>query len=329
MAYQSPFFEGTQAQGIINNYLNNMPGGLPPYTTPSTNPYLVDSTPFVPPAAQPTPDPTVPNCEELYPGEGRVYDPVLQACVIAEVAPENTGDNDRPEEMDRDQMMYNQMLKDSSTPFGASNILDDYLIDSRGGDNTFLRFDPEVNRLGAGMPLGFNILGQFADSFTGGPNRRQNTFDAATKTLADLGYGQQLNNGTFQVYNPQQYFNTVKNNSAGFGTNMNINQAVDSVMNLVPTTGSDNSVVREGEDNSVVREGEVRSFKTSGSPIAEDLSGGLLYTRPLTSVDSSGNRTRNDNNYRAEVARNIERNIRNNPYGVSGFKQGVGFTRGR
>ena len=94
MAYQSPFFEGTQAQGIINNYLNNMPGGLPPYTTPSTNPYLVDSTPFVPPAAQPTPDPTVPNCEELYPGEGRVYDPVLQACVIAEVAPENTGDND-------------------------------------------------------------------------------------------------------------------------------------------------------------------------------------------------------------------------------------------
>jgi len=319
MAYQSPFFEGTQAQGIINNYLNNMPGGLPPYTTPSTNPYLVDSTPFVPPAAQPTPDPTVPNCEELYPGEGRVYDPVLQACVIAEVAPENTGDNDRPEEMDRDQMMYNQMLKDSSTPFGASNILDDYLIDSRGGDNTFLRFDPEVNRLGAGMPLGFNILGQFADSLTGGANRRQNTFDAATKTLADLGYGQQLNNGTFQVYNPQQYFNTVKDNSAGFGTNMNINQAVDSVMNpqpqvYDPLTGSDRSS---------------NANASSGSPIAEDLSGGLLYTRPLTSVDSSGNRTRNDANYRAEVARNIERNKRNNPYGVSGFKQGVGFTRGR
>lgn len=94
MAFESPFFQSTQAQGIINNYLNNMSGGLPPYTTPSTNPYLVDSTPFVPPAAQPSLDPTVPNCEELYPGEGRVYDPVLQACVIAEVAPENTGDND-------------------------------------------------------------------------------------------------------------------------------------------------------------------------------------------------------------------------------------------
>jgi len=94
MAFTSPFFQSTQAQGIINNYLNNTAGGLPPFTAPSTNPYIVDSTPYVPPAAQPTPDPTVPNCEELYPGEGRVYDPVLQACVIAEVAPENTGDND-------------------------------------------------------------------------------------------------------------------------------------------------------------------------------------------------------------------------------------------
>lgn len=314
MAFESPFFQSTQAQGIINNYLNNMSGGLPPYTTPSTNPYLVDSTPFVPPAAQPSLDPTVPNCEELYPGEGRVYDPVLQACVIAEVAPENTGDNDRPEEMDRDQMMYNQMLKDSSTPFGASNILDDYLIDSRGGDNTFLRFDPEVNRLGAGLPLGFNILGQFADSLTGGANRRQNTFDAATKTLADLGYGQQLNNGTFQVYNPQQYFNTVQSNplqglnASGGASTMTVGQAVDSVMNPVPAIGPSES---------------------SGSPIAEDLSGGLLGRTPLTSVDAQGNRTRNDTAYRASVARNIERNKRNNPYGVSGFKEGVGFTRGR
>ena len=314
MAFTSPFFQSTQAQGIINNYLNNSSGGFPPFPSPSTNPYLVDSTPYIPPAAQPTPDPTIPNCEELYPGEGRVYDPVLQACVIAEVAPEQTnGDNDR-QEFDREEMMFRQMQRDPSTAFGASNLLDDYQIDSRGGDNVFLRFDPEVNRLGAGLPLGFNILGQFADSFTGGPNRRQNTFDAATKTLADLGYGQQLNNGTFQVYNPQQYFNTVKDNqlgglnASGGASTMTVGQAVDSVMNPVPAIGPSES---------------------GGSPIAEDLSGSLLFTNPLTSVDSKGNRTRNDTAYRAEVARNIERNKRNNPYGVSGFKEGVGFTRGR
>ena len=93
MAFTSPFFQGTQAQGIINNYLNNQAGGLPPYTTSSTNPYRVDVDPFVPPAAQPTPDTpdsNMPNCEELYPGEGRVYDPVLQACVL----PESQGDGD-------------------------------------------------------------------------------------------------------------------------------------------------------------------------------------------------------------------------------------------
>ena len=97
MAFTSPFFQGTQAQGIINNYLNNQAGGLPPYTTPSTNPYRVDVDPFVPPAAQPTPDTSdtpdsnMPNCEELYPGEGRVYDPVLQACVLPEM--ESQGDD--------------------------------------------------------------------------------------------------------------------------------------------------------------------------------------------------------------------------------------------
>ena len=309
----TPFLQGTKAQGIIDNYLNNTAGGLPPFPSPSTNPYIVDSTPYIPPAAQPTPDQpdtSIPNCDELYPGEGRVYDPVLQACVLPDVA----SDGNERQEFDRDEMLFRQMQRDPSTPFGASNLLDDYQIDSRGGDNIFLRFDPEVNRPGAGFPLGFNILGQLADSFTGGPNRRQNTFNAATQTLADLGYGQQLNNGTFQVFNPQQYFNTVKDNqlgglnASGGASTMTVGQAVDSVMNPVPAIGPSES---------------------GGSPIAEDLSGSLLFTSPLTSVDSSGNRTRNDTAYRAEVARNIERNKRNNPYGVSGFKEGVGFTRGR
>ena len=96
MAFTSPFFQGTQAQGIIDNYLNNQAGGLPPYTTPSTNPYRVDVDPFVPPAAQPTPDipeGNMPNCEELYPGEGRVYDPVLQACVLPEMESQGDGDD--------------------------------------------------------------------------------------------------------------------------------------------------------------------------------------------------------------------------------------------
>jgi hypothetical protein len=96
MAFTSPFFQGTQAQGIINSYLNA--GGFSqPYTTASTNPYKVDVTPYVPPAAQPTPDTPndIPNCEEMYPGEGRIYDPVLKACVLPT---QNNNDNQPVEE---------------------------------------------------------------------------------------------------------------------------------------------------------------------------------------------------------------------------------------
>ena len=92
----TPFLQGTKAQGIIDNYLNNTAGGFPPFPSPSTNPYIVDSTPFIPPAAQPSPEtPGVdtPNCDELYPGEGRVYDPVLQACVLPEMESQGDGDD--------------------------------------------------------------------------------------------------------------------------------------------------------------------------------------------------------------------------------------------
>ena len=93
MAFESPFFQSTQAQGIINNYLSG--GGFSqPFPTPSTNPYTVDVDTFIPPSSQPTPDDSIPNCEELYPGEGRVYDPVLQACVLPDVSEVNDGDGD-------------------------------------------------------------------------------------------------------------------------------------------------------------------------------------------------------------------------------------------
>lgn len=93
MAFTSPFFQGTQAQGIIDNYVNA--GGYnQSFPSPSTNPYLVNSSAYVPPSSQPQPDPDIPNCEEAYPGEGRVYDPVMSACVLPEVSTQPEG-NDR------------------------------------------------------------------------------------------------------------------------------------------------------------------------------------------------------------------------------------------
>jgi hypothetical protein len=85
------------------------------------------------------------------------------------------------------------------------------------------------------------------------------------------------------------------------GQNLTVGQAVEAAVN------NDYSDVSSG-----------------GSPIAEDLSGGLLYTSPMTSVDSSGNRSRNNDAYKAAVARNIERNKKN--FGYSGFSMDVGGT---
>lgn len=93
MAFTSPFFQGTQAQSIIDNY--RVAGGYnQSFPSPSTNPYLVNSSAYVPPSSQPQPDPDIPNCEEAYPGEGRVYDPVMSACVLPEVSTQPEG-NDR------------------------------------------------------------------------------------------------------------------------------------------------------------------------------------------------------------------------------------------
>ena len=307
MTFKSPFLEGTKAQNIINNYLDGTSNAFAPFPSPSQNPYVVGGTPFVPPSSQPTPDPTIPNCDELYPNEGRVYDPVLQACVLPEVAPDIQDGNgdDSSSELDPNQALFNQMKKDPTTIFGASNILSDYVLDTDDGNIT-LKFDPSIGKLPPIFGLGL------LDTIFGGDNRRLANFTKGMQSYMDQGYGQYNNDGTYQIYTPEQYYNTVKDNQlgglndSGGASTMTVGQAVDSVMNPTPQSGT-----------------------SEGSPIAQDLSGGLLGTAPLTTVDSQGNRSRNDTAYRAAVARNIERNKRNNPYGVSGFKEGVGFTRGR
>lgn len=302
----------SSAQDIINNFLS---GGYASQAI--ANPYRVDVDPFRPPVSDTPEDDKSPTdpCPEGY-----IYDPVIKSCVPIE---QESGD--RPDEPDREKMMFEQMKKDPSTVFGASNILDDYLIDTKGGGDILLKFDPNIGKLGAGginplMVLGGGLL----DSVFGGPKRREDRFNDALQTFTDSGYGQQLNNGTYQVFNPQQYYNTVQGNPLGsyqlttsggysgipqtYGVQtspITVGQAVESVMNPQPQQGT-----------------------SSGSPIATDMSGGLLGRTPLTTKDSSGNITgRDDTAYKASVARNIERNKRN--FGNARFKEGFGFTGGR
>lgn len=296
----------SNSQAIIDKFLT---GDF--QTTDSTNPYIVPVDPYVPPAADPNnPDNTIPDCSKLFPNENRVYDPVQKACVLVEeIQDPQEGDNDTLGE-DPNQALLRKMRKDPTTGYGASNILDDYITEGLG-QGTFLKFDPSV-----GKPPPIFGLGLF-DFLTGGNQRRENKYNDAIKFMQDNAYGQSVGNDLFQVFTPQQYYRNVSNNlldpnaqRTPQGQNITVGEAVEAAVN------NDYSDVSSG-----------------GAPIAEDLSGGLLYTSPLTSVDSSGNRSRNNDAYKAAVARNIERNKKN--LGTSGFSMNVGgtgragFTRGR
>ena len=65
-----------------------------------------------------------------------------------------------------------------------------------------------------------------------------------------------------------------------------------------------------------------------GAPIAEDLSGGLLYTSPLTTKTSDGKRVRNEPAYRAALARNVKANPTKFRSNVGGTGK-AGFIGGR
>jgi hypothetical protein len=282
----------SSAQNIINNFLS---GGYS--TAAQDNPYRVEVDPFRPP---------VENEDDKLPTdpcpEGFVYDPVMKRCMPIEEAQESDDDDKDP--FDPTKALLDRMKKDPTTGFGASNILDDYVTEGLG-QGTFLKFDPSV-----GKPPPFFGLG-ILDAVLGGNERRQNLYNDAIKFMQENQYGQNVGNDLFQIFTPEQYYRNVSGNlldpnatMTPSGENITVGQAVESVLDPKPQSG-----------------------ESSGSPIAQDLSGGLLYTSPLTSVKSDGTRVRNDAAYRAAVARNIERNKKD--FGTSKFKVGLGFTGGR
>lgn len=290
----------SSAQDIINNFLS---GGYA--SEAQANPYRVNVDPFKLPdpvdsSGEDSKSPTDP-CPEGY-----IYDPVIQSCVP--IVDSQEGDGDTLGE-DPNTTMLREMRKDPTTGFGASSILDDYITQGLG-EGTFIKFDPNINRLGAGSisPL-LAIGGGLLDSLTGGANRRENLYNDALKYMMDNQYGKPIGSDLFKFYTPREYYNQVSRdmvdpeNKMQETTNMTVGTAVEQMMRNEPSKGG-------------------------GSPIAEDLSGGLLYTSPLTSVDSSGNRTRNDDAYRSALARNVKANPTKYRSNIGGTGR-AGFLGGR
>lgn len=322
MAFTSPFFQGTQAQGIIDNYVNA--GGYnQSFPSPSTNPYRVNSSAFVPPSSQPEPDPDIPNCEEAYPGEGRVYDPVMNACVLPEVSTQPEG-NDREETQNNSDRMYNEMARDVTDPYGAGNEIDKY-FESEDADGKYYNFDPSFD---PGFPNSLINLGlQFGDKLFGGPERRENRFRTAVKTINDqtkfknrppyyvdpidfpyltnhLGwnpfmFGQVLNSNRvsnkgyknqqyddlgeiYQMFSPEKYLDRVGSTNVLGNNQSTVNDLLKSMENA-----------------------ESNRSNQQGTPIAVDMTGSTPTGNRLRNDDG----TRNDTNYKATVAKNIGRNI--------------------
>lgn len=213
-------------------------------------------------------------------------------------------------EIDRAQLAVDRMAKDPTIGYGASSILDDYITPGLG-EGTFISFDPSVGRLGSGAINPFlNIGGAILDPILGLPLKRENLYNQALDFMLENKYGKKIGNDLFKFYSPREYYAQV----AG--------DLIDPQQRMEATRG-----VTVGDAVEQLRQAS-KASEGGGAPIAEDLSGGLLYTSPLTTKDDSGNRVRNEAAYRAALARNVKANPTKFRSNVGGTGR-AGFIGGR
>lgn len=272
-------------------------GDLPPGSR-FPNPQL----PTQPPAED-TPEEPFDPCPPGY----QLIDGVCQPDTMFD---RGSSDGDGGPEIDKSKAAVAKMAKDPTIGYGASSILDDYIVPGLG-EGTFIKFDPNVGKLGSGSISPFlNIGGAFLDSIFNSPLKRENLYNQALDFMLENKYGKKVGNDLFKFYSPTEYFNQVagdviypQGNRQG-ATGVTVADAVQQLQQASQTS--------EG----------------GGAPIAEDLTGGLLYTSPLTTETSDGKRVRNEPAYRAALARNVKANPTKFRSNVGGTGR-AGFIGGR
>ena len=184
MAY-TPFFQGTEAQKVIDSFLGSgvnattpmLPADMNannvfrnPYSPEGfyandTDMYPVDS--YTPPV---TDDEGIPNCPEGY-----IYDEVLKACRFVGFSEPAQEDSDREETDTRtfSEKEYDRMRRSSDNPFGANIQLDKYSVGFDADGNEIFEFKKRP-------PLG--LIGIF-DAITGGNARREKKYNDAMSTI--------------------------------------------------------------------------------------------------------------------------------------------------
>ena len=297
------FMLSKQAQKIISDNLDK------PYTPPpDINPIfdLREPGQEFPPLNPPvTVDPVVDPCPAGY----QLIDGICQPIDQFDGNYTNLGgggdDNENIDTRTESQKMFDDMKKDTSNMFGATNFLDKYQIGEDEFGNPIFKFDPKKGVFPFfGIPL--------IDALTGGGKRREEKFNQAINTILSQTQNQDMFGNTnplafgrqdgdiFKMFNPQQYLKNVQD------------VAVNQVNNQDVTIGDMLESLNTGTASQVQSQGT--------EPV--DVRGSSLV------ITDDGVRRRDDTAYQSEVAKNIARNIANT--GSSGFSTTLGgFTRGR
>ena len=319
----TPFFQGTDAQNLIQNYLGKNITADTPMEAEDMNQHGVFRNPYSPKGfyanetdmypveayTQPViDDEGIPTCQEGY-----IYDEILKQCVYVgyEEPNQNSGRDDSQEDTRTDsQKMYDEMKKDLSNPFGAMNFMNKYESGVDADGNPIYTFNPNKGVL----PL-FGI--SLFDKFIGGPKRRKEKFNQAMNTLIDQTQSRFYDDNPFAfgkgggdlftLYSPENYLNQVGDVVVGGSTDPAKTIKGSTVNELLGSVGQG----------------------TLGTQQVNTGRQGTQVSRDLGSLRKDDGK-RDDTAYQSAIAKNIARNLAGPHSTGSGFSKSLGgFYKGR
>jgi len=295
MAY-TPFFQGTEAQKIIDSFLgsgvtattpmspadmnaNNVfrnPYSPEGFYANDTDKYPVDS--YTPPV---TDDEGIPNCPEGY-----IYDEVLKACRFVGFSEPAQEDSDREETDTRtfSEKEYDKMRRSSDNPFGANIQLDKYSVGFDADGNEIFEFKEKP-------PIG--LIGIF-DAIFGGNARREKKYNDAMATILGqtqsdfyknanpFAFGYQ-NGNQFTKFSDQNYLNRVQDEIVrGSNQGATMGELLGSVgQGTAPINQGGQGTQTSDDSNYMVQNDGKRDESAYGSAIAKNIA------RNLSNMDST------------------------------------------
>ena len=310
------FMQSQKAEKIIADYLDK-PYEKPPAINPIFD--LREPGQEFPPLNPPvTVDPDIDPCPagyQLIDGICQPIDEIGGGSFVENTTGDGFEDTDTRTES---QKMFDDMKKDTSNMFGATNFLDKYEIGEDEFGNPLFKFDPKE-----GVFPFFGI--PFIDALTGVGKRREEKFNTAVNTILDqtksrfykdnpFAFGRQ-DGDIFTMFNPENYVDNLNMQTVrGSNQGKTVRELLNSI-NYQPSLGQTKQV-----DN--IYGGS--AIDTVGTEPVDVRGSSIVIT------DDGGTRRRDDKAYESAIVKNIARNLAQDRSTGSGFSTALGgFYKGR